>query len=142
MQLAVLAMVAATATSQLACPPAAPVGPSTPVVLQRPAVAACTAAAPSPGASFSGTVLQVIDGRTLCVASGPSPDQWVRVTLTDAGPNTGRGALMAAAFAKEVVCVAGAADGDGVAAVCMAGARSLGRAATEPEATAQAADWR
>jgi len=142
MQLAAMAMIAATAASPLACPPAPPPGSAQPVALQRPAAAACTAALPARGASFSGTVLQVIDGHTLCVASGATPDQWVRVRLSDGGPGLTRGALMAAAFAKEVTCVAASADGDGVEAVCTADGRSVGRTAAEPAATVQAASWR
>jgi hypothetical protein len=137
-QFAVMAMVAAVA-NPLVCPPAptpqqARLGP--------PPVATCTAAAPAHGEAFTGTVLQVINGHTLCVASGPTPDRWVRVRLTDAGAGLPRGALMASAFAKEVTCVAGAADGDGVTAVCTAQGRSVGKAASEAVATTEAADWR
>src|SRR5581483_4153148 len=118
MQLAALAMIAATAAQSLSCPPA-----PQPTTLARPSPAACTAARPAHGQSFTGTVLQVIDGRTLCVAFGPTPEQWVRVRLTDAGPGLQRGALMATAFAREVTCVADAADGEdasgGVTGVCI-----------------------
>lgn len=143
MQFAALAMIAATAAAPLTCPPAPLTGSAAqPTRFAPPAPAACTAAAPTRGASFSGTVLQVIDGRTLCVAFGPSPDQWVRVRLTDAGPALQRGALMATAFAKEVTCVAGAADGEGLSAVCTLDGRSVGEAASQPDAAVQAADWR
>jgi len=138
MQLAAMTAIAATLSGPLACPPAA--GPQTASL--RPSLAACSAAPPVRGESFSGTVLQVIDGQTLCVARGPTADQWVRVRLTDAGAANPRGALMAAAFAKAVVCVAAAAEAEGVAGVCIANGRSVGRAAAEPDATAQAADWR
>jgi hypothetical protein len=136
-QLAAMAMIAATAVQPLTCPPAA-----RPVRLEASSAAACTAAPPARGEAFSGTVLQVIDGRTLCVATGPTPDQWVRVRLTDADASRPRGALMAAAFAHEVSCVAGAPDAEGVAAVCRVDGRSVGEAAASPDATAQAADWR
>lgn len=139
MQLAVMAMVAATA-APLVCPPASLQQPAR--AGPPPAPAACTADAPAQGSPFTGTVLQVIDGRTLCVAFGPTPDRWVRVRLTDAGDGLPRGALMASAFAKEVTCVASAAEGDGVAAVCTADGRSVGRAASDADAVAQAADWR
>jgi hypothetical protein len=140
-QFAAMAMIAATAAAPLTCPPAPAHAPQ-PTRLAPPSPAACTAAAPARGASFSGTVLQVIDGRTLCVAFGPSPDQWVRVRLTDAGPALPRGALMAAAFAKEVTCVAGPSDGEALTAVCTLDGRSLGEAASQPDAAMQAADWR
>jgi hypothetical protein len=136
-QIAAVAMIVATAAQALTCPPA-----TAPVRLERPAQAACSAAPPAPGAAFSGTVLQVIDGHTLCVAHGPTPDQWVRVRLSDAEVSQLRGALMAAAFAKDVACVASASDGDGVVGVCTVDGRSVGRAAAEPDASTQAAGWR
>jgi len=108
----------------------------------RPPMAACTAAVPAPGVSFSGTVLQVIDGRTLCVAAGPTPADWVRVRLTDAPADQDRGALMAAAFARSVVCVATSADEDGARGVCLADGRSVAAAAHDPDAVAEAAAWR
>ena len=132
-----MAMIAATAAQPLTCPPA-----PQPTRLAPPAAAACTAAPPARGEAFTGTVLQVIDGRTLCVAFGPTPDRWVRVRLTDAGPSLPRGALMATAFAHEVTCVVSAPDADGVSAVCVSDGRSVGEAASSPDATAQAADWR
>jgi hypothetical protein len=132
-----MAMIVATAAQPLSCPPA-----QQPARLDRPAAAACTATPPARGESFSGTVLQVIDGRTLCVAFGPTPDQWVRVRLTDAGAGLPRGALMAAAFAKQVVCVAAAADGEGVQAVCEADGQSVGAASGHPDASLHAASWR
>jgi glucose/arabinose dehydrogenase len=143
-QLAALAMIAATAAAPLTCPPAPALSPA-PAPQARfapPPPAACTAAAPARGASFTGTVLQVIDGHTLCVAFGPSPDQWVRVRLADASSGLPRGALMAAAFAREITCVAGATDGEGLTAVCTLDGRSVGEAAALPDAAAQAANWR
>ena len=135
-----MAMVAATAAQTLTCPPAPAPQPTR---LAPPAVAACGAAPPARGASFSGTVLQVIDGQTLCVAFGPTPDQWVRVRLSDAAAGLPRGALMASAFARQVTCVADLADTSAVAAICVdADGRSVGRAAASPDAAAQAADWR
>ena len=139
MQFAAMAVIAATAAHSLTCPPAPAPQPTR---LEAPAAAACTAAPPARGQSFSGTVLQVIDGRTLCVASGPTPDKWVRVRLSDADPSLPRGALMAAAFAREVTCVADLPDAGGVTAVCIVDGQSVGRAAASPDATAQAAAWR
>jgi hypothetical protein len=134
-----MAVIAATAAQSLTCPPAPAPQQAR---LAPPGVAACTAAAPASGQSFSGTVLQVIDGRTLCVASGPTPDRWVRVRLSDASPGLPRGALMASAFARDVTCVAERPEADGVTAVCTLDGQSVGRAAGSPDATAQAADWR
>jgi hypothetical protein len=139
-----MAVIAATAAQALTCPPASapPASAPQPARLAPPTAAACTAASPARGQSFSGTVLQVIDGHTLCVATGPTPDQWVRVRLSDADPGLPRGALMAAAFSREVTCVADRQEGDGVSAVCIVDGHSVGRAAASPDATAQAADWR
>jgi len=136
--IAAMAMVAAT-VAPLVCPTA----PTQRPARLAPAVAAeCTASAPARGAAFTGTVLQVIDGRTLCVAFGPTPDHWVRVRLSDAGDGLPRGALMASAFAKQVTCVASQTDGEGVEAVCTADGHSVGRAASDADAVSQAADWR
>lgn len=108
----------------------------------RPPMAACSAPAPERDVLFSGTVLQVIDGSSLCVAFGVTPDQWVRVRLDDAALHGPRGALMAAAFARHVDCVATGRDEDGVRAVCIYEGMSVARAAQTPAARAQAADWR
>jgi hypothetical protein len=90
------------------------------------AAVVCGAAAPPPGAVFSGTVLHVLDGRTFCVARGPRPAEWIRVTLPGAG-NVTRPQLMAAIFARRVVCVAGPSSERGLVAQC----RSDGQAALE-----------
>ena len=105
-------------------------------------VAACTAAAPAAGASFSGPVLQVLDGRTLCIAQGPTPDRWIQVRLADVHDREARGALMAAAFARNVSCRAIRRDGDGVVASCNLSGAPLGQVAGSDAATVQAASWR
>ena len=82
------------------------------------AAVACSAPAPAPGAEVSGPVLQVIDGRTFCLAEGPMPASWLKVTLAggaDAGDRLG---LMAAAFARRVTCVVYQRSDDGVVARC------------------------
>ena len=133
--LAVLALISTLATSgQLAAGPDAP-PPRVPIV------AACTAAAPADGI-VSGPVLQVIDGHTLCVAAGPTPDQWVQVRLSDVHDRGGRAALMAAAFAKDVVCGTTSHDGDGVVGRCILDGASLGQLVQTQEIHAQAASWR
>lgn len=91
---------------------------------ERAPPAACAAAAPAEGASFSGPVLQVTEGGALCVALGPTPDQWVPVRpagLIKAAartPRIERAVMMSAAFAKRVDCVAGASVDGVVEAVC------------------------
>src|SRR4051812_16540882 len=88
----------------MATPQPTPVTPTRFTAADLPTVQPCTAAAPAQGQQLTGVVLQVIDGATLCVAHGPLPSQWVLVRL--AGPQDihARGALMAAAFAKQVIC--------------------------------------
>ena len=109
----------------------------------RPPLAACTAPAPGAGARITGPVLQVIDARTLCVALGPSPSQWIQVEIADAEPDAGRGALMGAAFARDVQCVVTRRAATGVRAVCIdLGGNSVGRLAASPGARMQARDWR
>jgi hypothetical protein len=104
--------------------------------------AACTAASPAAGEVFSGPVLQVIDGRTLCVADGPTPDRWVRVRLSDIPEGRARGALMAAAFAKDVICTADRRDREGVVGRCVFDGAPLGQLVRSDEVRAQAASWR
>ena len=104
--------------------------------------ARCTALAPESGQVFSGPVMQVIDGRTLCVADGPTPDQWVRVRLADIYDRENRGALMAATFAKDVICTADRRDGEGVVGRCVFDGSALGQLVGTDEVRAQAADWR
>jgi hypothetical protein len=109
---------------------------------ELPGTAACTATAPEAGAVFSGPVLQVIDGRTLCVADGPTPDHWVRVRLSDIPQGEARGSLMAAAFAKDVICIADKRDRDGVVGRCIFDGSPLGDLVRSDEIKAQAASWR
>ena len=113
---AVLGTLIAASLSVAPAPPSCPIRPSLAV--------ACTAAAPDPGQEISGPVLEVIDGRTLCVALGPTPDQWVRVRLADGAPDASRAALVAAVFARKLDCMAISPDADGARAVCLLGGRS------------------
>ena len=105
-------------------------------------VADCAAAPPATGADFSGPVLQVIDGRTLCIAQGPTPDRWVRVRLAGVHDREGRGALMAASFARDLTCRAVRRDEDGVVASCSLSGTPLGQVVSGEAATVQAASWR
>lgn len=107
-----------------------------------PTVQPCTAAAPAEGQQLTGVVLQVIDGATLCVAHGPLPSQWVLVRL--AGPQDihARGALMAAAFAKDVTCTVQAAARQGVVARCETDGHDLGALSRTRVTAEEAARWR
>ena len=89
-------------------------------------VAECTAPAPLAGEPFAGPVLQVVDGRTVCVALGPTPDQWIRVDLADGKDATPRDALMGAVFAQRIVCVSDRSNGQGVVAHCALDGISVG----------------
>ena len=111
-------------------------------VADLPLVQPCTAAAPARGEQLTGVVLQVIDGATLCVARGPLPSQWVLVRL--AGPQDihARGALMAAAFAKDVACIVQSADHRGVVAHCETDGHDLGALSRTGVTAEEAARWR
>lgn len=87
----------------------------------------CTGKAPAVGAAVHGPVLDVIDGETLCVALGATPDHWVALRLAGlrraAGPAQGRedqsrGVLMAVAFSQNVTCRVVATNSAGASAVC------------------------
>ena len=120
-------------------------GPALPAETAPPRVsivAECTAAAPAEGASVSGPVLQVIDGRTLCIAKGPTPDQWVRVRLADVYDRENRGALMAATFSKDVVCKVERADAQGAVGRCSIDGAPLTQVVASAPAQVQAASWR
>ena len=131
----------ALASALLSSAPAVPANTAAPPARVS-VVAACTATAPATGADFSGPVLQVLDGRTLCIAQGPTPDQWIRVRLADVHDREARSALMAAAFARNVSCRTIRRDGDGVVASCNLSGAPLGQLAGSDAATLQAASWR
>ena len=136
MSAAALALSALLTSSAPAAP--ADVAPPARVAI----VAACTAAAPADGQSIAGPVLQVIDGQTLCIAKGPTPDQWVRVRLTDVYDREDRGSLMAAAFAKDVVCSVERRDAQGASGRCTLEGAPLGQVIGSDAAKLQAASWR
>ncbi len=136
MSAAALALSALLTSSAPAAP--ADVAPPARVAI----VAACTAAAPADGQSVAGPVLQVIDGQTLCIAKGPTPDQWVRVRLTDVYDREDRGSLMAAAFAKDVVCSVERRDAQGASGRCTLEGAPLGQVIGSDAAKLQAASWR
>lgn len=112
------------------------------IALREPVIAPCSAAAPAIGETFSGTVLEVLDGRTLCVAQGPTPDNWIRVQVSEAGGPDGRARLMAVSFAQRLTCVAGPVQVPGVLAECTVGGVPLASLLQDPTVTAEAKDWR
>lgn len=86
------------------------------------------------GETFSGPVVHVIDGDSLCVAVGPGHENWVEVRLADfwaseskqAGGPAARAALERIALGKEAVCVANLSTYDRIAALCSIDGRSIG----------------
>ena len=103
----------------------------------------CRAQAPAAGQTISGPVLHVIDGRTLCIAQGPTPDQWipVRISPAVAALPADRDRLMAAAFAQSLEC---RITGGGAVklATCTVAGRPLDALLAEPATITQAKAWR
>jgi len=86
------------------------------------------------GQSFSGPVVQVLDGDSLCVAVGKGPQNWVEVRLSDfyapeshepGGPEA-KAALGRIALGKVATCVAKNRTYDRIAARCTVAGRALG----------------
>jgi hypothetical protein len=109
-----VAIVAASTIAQMASGQGFAVTPAGRPALQ----AACTAPSPKPGETFSGPVLEIIDGHTICVAKGATPNMWFLVKLADAPANQRKAALAAAVFAENVSCVARRSPGEGIVANC------------------------
>jgi endonuclease YncB( thermonuclease family) len=87
-----------------------------------------------PGATFSGPVVYVGDGDSLCVAVGPGPQKWVEVRVADFyapelhdpdGP-AAKAALERIAKGRQAVCMADHQSYDRVVARCEIGGRSVG----------------
>jgi len=85
--------------------------------------------------AFSGPVVEVIDGDSLCVAVGPrTGSDWVEVRLADffapelstASGRTAKAALTRIAYGKQATCVAGAGTYDRIAARCRIDGQSIG----------------
>lgn len=87
------------------------------------------------GERFSGPVVHIGDGDSLCVAVGPRRGaDWVEVRLADfhapelkeSGGRAARDVLHRIAFGRRVDCVSRGRTWDRVAAVCGLAGRSLG----------------
>lgn len=114
------------------------------LALAAPALAqTCRAPAPAAGQTVSGPVLHVVDGATLCIAQGPTPDQWIPLRISPA-PMTlpaDRERLMAAAFSQSLTCrIVG--GGTVKAAACTVGGRPLDAVLAQPATMTQAKAWR
>lgn len=97
-----------------------------------------------PGRSFSGPVVRVLDGDSLCVAVGDGPESWVEVRLVDfyaaesgsPGGPAAKAALERIALGKVATCTAGAQSYDRVISACTIAGRAIGetmRASHVPE---------
>jgi len=104
----------------------------------------CRASAPAVGQIVSGPVLHVIDGRTLCLAQGPTPDQWIPLRIRPAGPAlpVDRQRLMAAAFSQSLTCRITDSRSPVKTASCAIDGRALDALLTEPATITQAKSWR
>jgi hypothetical protein len=124
---------------------AASVAAAAPSAQALPAAVRCSAAAPAQGEHFSGPVLQVMDGQRLCIATGPTPDQWVEVRpaglvkAAQTSPAADRSLLMTAAFSKRLDCVAGPRIDGAVQAVCTVEGAPL---SAEVQSAADGPAWR
>jgi micrococcal nuclease len=138
-QVLLLALSVSLATSAAA---AAPLKASIDTSRIAPLIAECKAEAPGVGRVFEGTVLQVIDGQTVCLAQGPPPAEWIRVTIAGAPRDSSRGTLMAAAFGQVLDCVAMRAMPAGVEARCEVNGASLERLIATDAARRDGLSWR
>lgn len=92
----------------------------------------CRGQAPAAAAEVHGPVLHVLDGQTLCVATGRDPSQWLPIKLEDAPAGSSWGALMSVAFGRDVTCATG---------VCRIEGRSIG-AQLDAQAARAGVAWR
>ncbi len=96
----------------------------------------CGGPRPAAGTVLHGPVLAIPDASTLCVANGPSPAQWIAVSLPQL--KASRAILMAAAFGQNATCVIGA---DGVGE-CRIEDTPLAAEVRRPEIVKAAMQWR
>jgi hypothetical protein len=96
------------------------------------------------GRSFSGPVMRVIDGDSLCIATGSGPASWVEVRLADfyaaesgsPGGSRAKEALERIALGKVARCTAGRQSYDRVVSECTISGRAIGelmRSSNVPE---------
>lgn len=88
----------------------------------------------SPGRTFSGPVVDVLDGDSLCIAVGPRRgEDWVEVRLADfyapelktSDGKKAKAALAQAALGRSATCVAGHGTYDRIAAQCRIDGQSI-----------------
>ena len=108
----------------------------------------CGGRAPAVGAQLKGPVLQVVDGQHMCVATGVSPTSWVEVQVLDprvvhaSSADDARARLMAAAFARDAVCVITGVNRGKATAACVIEGEQLGARLNQPKIVKAAQIWR
>ena len=115
------------------------------LMIAAPAMAqTCRGPTPSVGQTVTGPVMHVLDGRTLCVAQGPTPDQWIplRISSSIALMTDDREKLMSAAFAQSLRCDVTGGRGVTRTASCTLAGRPLDTLLAEPAVVTQAKAWR
>ncbi|MBO9710418.1 MAG: hypothetical protein J7521_19625 [Caulobacter sp.] len=104
----------------------------------------CKGRPPPIGGTIEGAVLHVVDGQTLCVALGPTPDRWVPLmvapSLTPLPRDRDR--LMAATFSKRLSCHVTAVRGPASLAECAVDGRALDSVMSDPAMITEAKAWR
>jgi hypothetical protein len=86
------------------------------------------------GATFSGQVIYIGDGDSLCVAVGPGPMQWVEVRVADFyapelhehDGEQAKATLSRLAYGRQATCVADHQSHDRIVATCKIGGQSVG----------------
>lgn len=100
------------------------------------------------GAQIRGPVLHVIDGGRLCVALEPSPSTWVELRVLDprlvrtSSADDAKQRLMAAAFARDAVCVITGTGAGRATAACTIEGEQLNARLSQPEIAKAAQIWR
>jgi hypothetical protein len=104
----------------------------------------CRASAPPVGQIVSGPVLHVLDGQTLCLALGPTPDRWIalRVSPSVTPLSVDRERLMAATFSRSLRCEILGGSGAVRRAACTLDGQPLDAVLAEPATITQAKTWR
>ena len=115
------------------------------LVFVAPALAqTCRAPTPPVGQIVSGPVLHVLDGQTLCIALGPTPDRWIalRISPSMTPLPVDRERLMAATFSRSLSCEVLGGAGAVRRAACTLDGRPLDAVLAEPATITKAKTWR
>jgi hypothetical protein len=104
----------------------------------------CRGAPPSVGQTVTGPVIHVIDGKTLCIAQGPTPDHWIALLISPSVTPlpADRERLMAASFSRSLTCKVTGRRGPLSAATCTLDGQSLESLLSVPATVTEAKAWR